>query len=87
MTLKECGLSFFTPNVRMLSNKRILGGYEAWPNSWPSMAFIVFTYQAQVNIPNTSAVISIGRTFVCAGTLICRRTSNFSFFTNSDVIL
>ena len=80
-------MTIFTPNVRIgeqpniikFNNEhRILGGYEAWPHSWPSVAYIVFNYRAEVQLPSQlnqkPTIISIVRTLVCAGTLIGRKT-------------
>ncbi|RNA37349.1 transmembrane protease serine 9-like [Brachionus plicatilis] len=35
----ECGITYAVPNIR------IVGGTEAVPNSWPSMALIIFNYK------------------------------------------
>ena len=62
---KECGLTIFTPNLRRIvlresssqsserNANRILGGYEAWPHSWPSVAYIVFNYRVEVELPSS----------------------------------
>ncbi|CAF0932506.1 unnamed protein product [Brachionus calyciflorus] len=58
----ECGLSSVAPNVR------IVGGTEANPNSWPSIAFVEFTYKYDFNM------ITYTVTSRCGGTLINRDT-------------
>lgn len=58
----ECGLSFEEINVR------IVGGIEALPKSWPSIAMIVFNYTfdfSYMGRPNKKTVYS-----TCGGTLI-----------------
>lgn len=92
--LVECGITIFTPNVRRLGERlnyasaasRILGGYEAWPHSWPSIVLIVFNYRIEIEMPTPNQafkqphVVSIVRTFVCAGTLVGRKTGIFLFY-------
>ena len=48
---KECGMSYFKPNVEIKSLK-IVGSQEATPHSWPSMAFVIFSYKFDILINN-----------------------------------
>lgn len=64
----ECGLSSFSSNVR------IVGGTIANANSWPSAAYIIFTYGDNVYLPEYGRTVNITRSYMCAGTLIDRTT-------------
>ncbi len=64
---KECGLSFFTPNVETKSLK-IVGGKEATPHSWPSIAKLVFYYKFDLVINDVQYTDFEEK--LCAGTLI-----------------
>ncbi len=62
----ECGLSYSTPNVK------IVGGTTAVSNSWPSLAYIKFTYKATAYVSGSYVTFTYGS--ACGGTLIDRRT-------------
>lgn len=66
MFIQECGIVFTQPNVK------IVGGEEALPHSWPSSAYIVFSYESHVKV--LDEVVHIERHFICSGTLINRNT-------------
>ena len=58
-----CGLTYSTPNVR------IVGGTEAVPNSWPSIAYIEFRYKKDLPIGNNQTKTFPFRSS-CGGTLV-----------------
>ena len=65
---KECGLSFFNPNVK------IVGGVSAVPNSWPSTAFIQLSYKREELDPKTNMTIAVEYVGKCLGSLIDKQT-------------
>ena len=66
--LKECGLFYKTPNVR------IIGGVEAVPDSWPSMAYITLDYEYSAYLVDIDEIVNGKVSLRCAGTLIDRQT-------------
>lgn len=62
----ECGLVFKSPNVK------IVGGIEAIPGSWPSIAFIYFQYT--FNYKLNGLTYKTTRASFCGATLIDRQT-------------
>ena len=56
----------------MKNNLRIVGGLVAVPNSWPSIAFIVWSYYGVYLLP-TGILVSVNSRSICAGTLISTR--------------
>ena len=65
--MQECGLTYAKINLK------IVGGIDAAPYSWPSLAYIEFNYKAQIRIKK-----HYWKTFPirasCGGTLIDRVT-------------
>lgn len=64
-----CGVSFAMPMVK------IVGGFEAIPHSWPSSAYIVFNYKADVFLQDQGVYYKLEEQMVCGGSLITRDTS------------
>jgi secreted trypsin-like serine protease len=64
----ECGLSYFS------SNQKIVGGVTAVANSWPSTAYVLFSYGDNVYLPEYGRTVFISRNYVCGGTLIDKTT-------------
>ena len=64
----ECGLSYFT------ANQKIVGGVTAVSNSWPSTAYVLFSYGDNVYLPEYGRTVYISRSYVCGGTLIDKTT-------------
>lgn len=63
---ETCGLRFASPSFR------IIGGVEANPYSWPSIALIVFNYKFDVNINQQAAQIT--KEYTCSGSLLDNET-------------
>ena len=71
----ECGKTNHRPNLRRM--KRIVGGKEAVPYSWPANAFIVFNFKGNVSYQNFEGKTEyayLDETFRCMGTLIAPDT-------------
>lgn len=66
--IKECGKTYSQPDLR------IVGGKEANPYSWPSMAYIKFNYRTRIQIKENNQEIIKEFGFACGGSLIDRRT-------------
>lgn len=60
-------MTFNEPNIK------IVGGVEAIPNSWPSMALVVFRYRYSYTAPNGQIINGSVRAY-CSGSLIDRST-------------
>ena len=60
-------MSYFKSNVEITSLK-IVGSQEATPHSWPSMAFVIFSYKFDIVINNKKFTDT--KVFHCGGTLI-----------------
>ena len=60
----DCGISYSLPSVR------IVGGVEASPNSWPSMAYVEFRYKKNIIFNNVKSRITTD--INCGGTLISK---------------
>ena len=54
------------------NNLKIIGGIEAVPFSWPSMAYIQWNYKATYNLSNTNQTLTFNGS--CGGSLIDRQT-------------
>lgn len=65
-----CGVTFWPPLVK------IVGGFEATPHSWPSAAYIVFNYKADVFLQDQGVFYKLEEQMVCGGSLISRDTGN-----------
>ena len=61
-SLKECGKTFFQPNVR------VVGGVQSVSNSWPAQVLIFQNYIGYVNILGNWYQVT-GQVF-CGGTII-----------------
>ena len=64
----ECGKSFYDPDL-----SKIVGGNTAVSYSWPSMAYILFTYKADVYIDKYDTTKTLSFAYYCGGSLIDRR--------------
>ena len=53
---------------------KIVGGVVAVSYSWPSMAYILFTYKADVYIDKYDVTKTLSFAYYCGGSLIDRRT-------------
>ena len=56
----------------MNSNIRIVGGEVAVPNSWPSIAYVVWSYRGNFLLP-TGVTVTVSGHAYCDGTLISTR--------------
>ena len=63
---QECGITYNMPNAR------IVGGIEASPNSWPSLALIKFSYKREISLNGRVYTYTFGAS--CGGTLINPKT-------------
>ena len=64
---KECGISKYKHNIQ----KRIVGGVEALPNSWPSQVLISVKLDTKLVMNDTSETVS--HIAICGATLVNRK--------------
>lgn len=67
----NCGLSYSKPNIL---NNKIVGGVAVQPGSWPSYAYVVFNYKANVFLDDIKQFVTITHSTFCGGSLIDVKT-------------
>lgn len=59
----ECGITYVNPNLK------IVGGSMAAANSWPSMAYIIFSYRKNVYLTDLATYYTVSKSYLCGGNL------------------
>jgi hypothetical protein len=65
---KECGISYFG------NNARIVGGVDAVAHSWPAAVYFAQDYSGSFYIDELDKYVNVSEGFFCGGTLIDRET-------------